>query len=271
MGINTPVKDPDESKLYTVDFSDVLATGETLLGTPTVTPNPSGLTITAATITDSVVQFRAAGGTSGTFYAIDVIIGTSTSSTLNASVNLVVQDAAWFDELIIMLRLMIGDTDDDNLSYTDQRLAQLLTLAAQYVVTDLQLNSQYSVNVRKLMLVPDPSADDTRNPDLMNMIVLKAACIADQSTYRTKAAAEGVRVSCGPANISVSGNLKGYQYLLDKGACKAYEEAMTQYLFGDASFCRAILSPFVSNSFDPRSIVGYRVGGNYRGRSGMLG
>jgi hypothetical protein len=57
--------------------------------------------------------------------------------------------------------------------------------------------------------------------------------------------------------------LPGFQTLLDKGPCALYEEMKMQISFGNASICRIILSPFVSNDFDPEELAG---GGDY-GRS----
>lgn len=85
-------KHPDSTQNASVSFDGLLEDGETLTGTPTVTATPSGLTIdnarvstTELTIDGSIVaigravQFRVAGGTSGTRYEIVVTSDTTSS------------------------------------------------------------------------------------------------------------------------------------------------------------------------------------------------
>lgn len=74
-----------------VDASDMLSSGETLTGTPTVTC--TGLTLASKTVNSSAltdndgntiaighaVQFSVAGGTAGTRYEIDVTASTTSS------------------------------------------------------------------------------------------------------------------------------------------------------------------------------------------------
>jgi hypothetical protein len=88
----------------------------------------------------------------------------------------------------------------------------------------------------------------------ISLVGLKAACIIDQSTLRTKAALEGIRAALGPAQLSVAGSLSGFNLILDKGPCAAYEELTSHWDVREASAVRAILSPFVGNKFDPRSL-----------------
>ena len=61
----------------------------------------------------------------------------------------------------------------------------------------------------------------------MNLTVLKAACLADLSTYRTKAAMAGLKARCGPAVLETLEYTKGFKELLEFGPCKAYEELKT--------------------------------------------
>jgi hypothetical protein len=259
MNINVPIKNPDESKIYSVDFSAALSTGDTITGTPTVVANPATLTISEITAGDDYVQFRAAAGVDGVMYTIAVSADTTLDSSLVANLDLLVEDEAWYDEMLIMLRLTINDVADTP-TYSDSRLVQLLSLAAMQVVQEIDVfGRRYTVNVKRLTVSPDPSADELRDVTFMNLVVLKAACIADESSYRTQALSEGVRVSCGPSSIAVGGNLKGYLDLLKNGPCKAYADMKKQFVFMNANNIRAVFSPFVSNDFDPRGISGYRV------------
>jgi hypothetical protein len=115
------------------------------------------------------------------------------------------------------------------------------------------------VDIVNQTITPDPSMPVNNDPlskdrDYIGFVALKSACLLDQSTFRTKAAMEGVRASLGPAAISVAGNIRAYQLLLQEGPCNTYQELRKQYEFGNANAIRSMMSPFVGNKFDPRAI-----------------
>jgi len=89
-------KQPSESRIYAVNFSANLTTGETIVASPVpvVTPTPSGLTITsvAPDSTGKKVQFRIAGGTDGVQYKLTVTATTSLGNALEEDVDLVVEN-----------------------------------------------------------------------------------------------------------------------------------------------------------------------------------
>ena len=111
------------------------------------------------------------------------------------------------------------------------------------------------------LVTPDPSNDD----DFLNFIILKTSCLLDQGRFRAKALLEGIRVNCGPASFSVSGNLKGFETLLSDGPCAMYKELKNQYRFGKGLSSRAIISVFTGNQFDARDLYRtiYSVRDNY--------
>lgn len=158
---------------------------------------------------------------------------------------------SWQQEIPIIVRTLINDWSDEP-TYTDERLLQVITVAAKYVQFDVALPNMYAIDVVNPNITPDP----TENNDeiFIALVTLKAACIVDQSSLRTKAAMEGVRASLGPAALSVQGSLAGYNILLDKGPCAAYDELTSHWDVKDATAIRAILSPFVGNNFDPRGM-----------------
>lgn len=167
----------------------------------------------------------------------------------------------WLDESVIMLRIIIGDVacEPEN---TDQQLKELLVTAARLTQFELpsKFKNTYAISVRNLTVAPDPLEQDDQ--DFITLATLRGACIADQGQFRARALMEGIRVSCGPGSLSVSGNLKGFETLIKEGPCKTYKEAINQYLFGNRDYVRGILSPFVSNSFQPESLPYFRNSGN---------
>lgn len=166
---------------------------------------------------------------------------------------------SWQVEIPIIVRTLINDLGDQPV-YSNERILQVITVAAQYVQFDVVLDHKYSVDVANNEITPDPTAD--RDEIFISLVSLKSACIIDQSSLRTKAAMEGIRASLGPANLSVGGSLEGFKLIIEQGPCALYEELTSHWDVKDASAVRAILSPFVGNNFNPRYIQSY----GYRAR-----
>lgn len=159
---------------------------------------------------------------------------------------------SWKTEIPIIVRTLVNDFSDQPL-YTDERIVQVITVAAQYVQFDVVLDHKYAVDVANLTITPDPT--DDRDEIFISLVGLKTACIIDQSTFRTKAMTEGIRAALGPAQLSVVGNLAGWRTILEKGPCSLYDELTAHWDVQDASAIAAVLSPFVGNRFDPTSLT----------------
>ena len=159
----------------------------------------------------------------------------------------------WEIEIPIIVRNLINDLACPP-TYSDQRLLQLTTVAAQYVLMEVNLDKDYAVDIVNTNISPDPSDPATRDTDFIGFISMKAACLLDHSTFRTKAAGEGLRAALGPASLSVSGTLAGYKDILNMGPCKLYEQLVMDHNIGNATAVRAVFSPFVGNNFDPQNL-----------------
>lgn len=161
---------------------------------------------------------------------------------------------AWQDEITIMVRTLINDLGE-NPTYSDERLQQVIAVAAKYVEFDVVLDKTYLVDVVTPSITPDPTIGDDNI--FIALVSLKASCIIDQSTYRTKAGMEGIRASLGPASLSISGQSAALKAMLELGPCAAYDELTAHWDVKEATAIRAILSPFVGNNFNPRYIQSY--------------
>lgn len=167
---------------------------------------------------------------------------------------------SWQNELTIMVRTLINDLSEPY-QFSDERIQQVLTVAGKYVQFDVNLDHSYAIDVINLTISPDPTLDN--DAVFISLACLKAACIIDQSTYRTKAALEGIRAALGPAQLSVTGQSAAWKTMLDKGPCAAYDELTSHWDVKEATAIAAILSPFSGNKFDPelqniRTTYGYR-------------
>lgn len=155
----------------------------------------------------------------------------------------------WIDTATDMLRTLINDTETPQ-KYSDDRLGQMLLLSAILINQEISFDIRYIVDFSLSTIVPDPSNDTI----YMNFMIVKAACQADFSTFRTKALMEGINARLGPASLTIAGNSKGFRDLLSLGPCAMYDTMRKDYMLGNGMLCRAILSPFIGNNFNPESL-----------------
>lgn len=165
---------------------------------------------------------------------------------------------SWKNDMVTILRVIISDLDSDNYTYTDSRLEQIIVVAAHYVKNEINFSTNYTIGIGTPSISPDPT---TNNDEVfVNLVLLRAACLTDWSTYRTEALRNGLEAKLGPAELKVKGDrLDGFKTLITDGPCAAYQQLKMQYEFGDMVAVRAVLSPFVGNNFDPISL-NYRAG-----------
>jgi len=155
---------------------------------------------------------------------------------------------SWQTEISTITRVWINDLSDTP-TYSDARLIQLILVAAKYVKVEVNLEYDYSIDLDNLSITPDPTSLNDEN--FVAFVALKSACLLDHSTFRTKAANEGIKAALGPASLSVAGNLAGYQTILNQGPCSLYEQLKLDYEIGNVSLFKAVLGPFSGNDFDP--------------------
>lgn len=155
---------------------------------------------------------------------------------------------SWQNEISTITRVWINDLADPPV-YSDERLEQLIVVAAKYVKLEVNLENDYIIDIASTGITPDPT--DINDENFIGFVSLKAACLLDQSTFRTKAANEGIRAALGPASLSVGGSLAGYETILNQGPCALYEQLKMDYEIGNVSLLKAVLGPFSGNQFDP--------------------
>lgn len=167
---------------------------------------------------------------------------------------------SWQNEIPVIVRTLIDDFGDIP-TYSDDRLLQIIAVAAKYVQFDVNLDKVYEINLSTFSISPDPTEE--KDDIFISLVGLKAACIVDQSSLRTRAALEGIRASLGSANLSISNSLQGLIAILEKGSCASYDELVSHWDVKNATAIAAVLSPFVGNKFNPR----YVLRGNIRSNS----
>lgn len=160
--------------------------------------------------------------------------------------------ATWQQTSIIMLKTMLNDIGCGEAKYSSTRLELLLITAAYFVLVDIDFDTTYTVNIENQSITPEP-IDQTDGMELISFMVLKAACMADESGFRTAALMQGVTARCGPAVLETSNYGQYLKELLLNGPCKTYIDLKKsyEYNYADRGIIKAIMSPFASNNFDP--------------------
>lgn len=155
---------------------------------------------------------------------------------------------SWETELTTIVRGLINDAVEPY-QFTEERIIQTILIASKYVQFDVVLDHLYDVNVTNGTITPDPTED--KDEIFIALTSLKAACLVDQGTLRTKAAMDGVRAALGPASLSVTGSAAGWAAILEHGPCKLYDDLIEHWDVANATAIAAVLSPFSGNKFDP--------------------
>jgi len=88
----TLIKQPAESRLYTVDFSPILGEGESITAATSATAAPAGLTLGSPSYTATTASVRISSGTAGQLYKVTFRVTTDASNTLEGEGLLQVKD-----------------------------------------------------------------------------------------------------------------------------------------------------------------------------------
>ena len=165
--------------------------------------------------------------------------------------------ATWQNTSLIMLRTLLNDAGCDAVRYTPQRLEDLLITSAYLLPLEVNFKNTYVVNVETRTITPNP-IDQTDGDEFINLMVLKAACIADEGNFRTAALAQGVSARIGPASIQTSSYGQYLGTLLNEGPCKSFAQLVELYnmSYDGSKIIRAVMSPFVANDYNPSNMLG---------------
>lgn len=87
------IKQPSESKVYAIDFANLLDTGDSIDTVTSVESTPAGPTIFDKAKSGTEVRFTVADGTDGVFYTLEAIVETTNGETLEGEGYLYVTDS----------------------------------------------------------------------------------------------------------------------------------------------------------------------------------
>ena len=159
---------------------------------------------------------------------------------------------SWQGEITTIVRTLINDLDSTNYTYSNPRLETTILVAAQIVLTEIDFENIYTIDVEQCYLTPDPTDPTTglttanKDDAFINLVSLKTACIIMGSEMKTQAL-NAVKVTDGPSSIDYTAVATNIRYLYEF-ACKSYEEYKFNYAAGSNAVGKAILSPYAPGS-----------------------
>jgi hypothetical protein len=151
---------------------------------------------------------------------------------------------AWQDDTVTILRVLLNDPDAA--TYSDDSLTKTVLVAAMQVKNELLFAQTYTINLSRDTLSPDPTLDATKDEAFLNLITLKAACIADKGAAAL-AAVQAIYVKDGASAIDLRERFKAKLALILKGGwCAAYADAKLEHQMGYGGVVagQAVLTPF---------------------------
>lgn len=149
---------------------------------------------------------------------------------------------AWQDDMVEILRNLIGDTGATEV-YTDAQLERVLLVAAFQVLQELDFDNDYSVSISGETLTPDPTDVDTQDDTFVNLVTMKAACIADQGSA-VVAAGRAIAVRDGSSSVDLRSVFKSKLDLLKQGWCAVYKDSKREYQMGAGVAGAMVMGPF---------------------------
>lgn len=151
----------------------------------------------------------------------------------------------WENDLVMMVRSILGDLDDSNYTYTTERIKQIIVLAAFEVINVASFINDYNVSIIDKTISPDPIT--TEDKDFTLLVAYKAACSI--LTYEMKNNCI-YSIKDGPSSVTVNStsSLKEGK----KSVCDMYDKLIQSYLLygGDNQdgIGQAVLGPYSPGS-----------------------
>jgi hypothetical protein len=145
----------------------------------------------------------------------------------------------WIDTAIPLLRAIIQDVSTSP-DYSTSRLIEVLYAAAHIVLSEIDFNYDYVINLVNRTITPDPSTN--QDAAFINMTCYKAALFMLSSELKT-AAINGIMIKDGPSVIDTRQFFVSQKTRYDL-MLKEYDKVKMAIKLGDLNAGIAILSPF---------------------------
>lgn len=160
----------------------------------------------------------------------------------------------WETDLILMLRVMIGDLIPVPKN-TDTYLKRVLITAGILVENDILLSNDYIFDISNMTITPDPVV--LNDIVFKALVPLKASCILNQADFRI-ALSQGISVRDGDSALNTSVSFGGYRDILQLGPCSAYSKLVNQLSAASSSLVGgAVLGAYRAPGDSPIETVAF--------------
>jgi hypothetical protein len=170
---------------------------------------------------------------------------------------------AWQNEMVIIVRHIIGDLDPDNYSFSDSRIEESILVAAQLIHNEMEFLVDYNIEVDNGLLSPDPTTTpvtpSNKDDDFIAICCLRSGLLLTNSLLRTYAL-KAFSIRDGASSLDMRGVVAGLKIVNDD-LTKKYEDVKLAYQTGKLGFGKSILSPYSPGSDSAnRGYIDYRSG-----------
>jgi hypothetical protein len=153
---------------------------------------------------------------------------------------------SWQNEIVRMVRFLINDIDAT--SYSDDRLEETVLVSAQLLISGVDFDNTYTVDVDTLTLSPDPTTLTTKDNNFINLLAIKTACIILGSEAKTLAA-QSYRIKDGPSSIDISMAYQATKQLYTD-LCDKLDKMILDYKAGNSVAGQAIITPYTQDGIN---------------------
>ena len=170
---------------------------------------------------------------------------------------------SWNNEMVIIVRHIIGDLDTDNYSFSDSRIEESILVAAQLIHNEMEFTINYDIEVDNGLLTPDPTttavSPSNKDDDFIALCCLRSGLLLTNSLLRTYSL-KAISIRDGSSSLDMRGVVAGLK-LVNDDLTKKYEAVKMSYETGKLGLGEVILSPYSPGSDNAnRGYVDYRAG-----------
>lgn len=134
--------------------------------------------------------------------------------------------------MVTIVRGIILDYPDDETGdppkYSDERLSELILVAAQRVQGMATFPKQYTISIANGTMRPDPTTAP-RDEGFINLVTLKVACMIATAEVR-EFTAQGISVRDGSSAVNLQRSPASLR-IMQETYCKEFDTAIFQFTF----------------------------------------
>lgn len=160
---------------------------------------------------------------------------------------------AWQNEICLIVRHLISDLGSSDEMYSDSRIEEVILVAAQLLLGEVDFDNTYVIDADSLVISPDPTTAGSKDDGFINLVSLKGATIILRGEMKASGAQSFV-IKDGPSTIDVKGVYQAKKEIL-KDMEEVLGRAIVQFKIGDSRAGQAILTPFCTEMVGSRGRI----------------